>query len=281
MSYGFDDHVVSFAGIRFAVAGIILTAFLINRNILKTIKEHARLLVIMSVFNVFFGYVAFYYGIHFAGGAITSIIMGTSPLINVLLAHMIAKNDRLTIYKIASMVVALSGILLIVALGKGGKPLDSKAIMGVGLVLASILIQGTCVIKVKEYNKEISPVFLNAIQMLFGGILLYVVGVSTEGYKSIVGLPAGFYVSLGMLLIVSIFGFSFWFKALQQPNAKVSDINMTRLIDPILGAFISWTILQNETPNFYTILGIVVVVSSLIIYFKGELIVSRFFGQKE
>lgn len=280
MAYGFSDHIISFAGIRFAISGFILTAVLYNKQMWATIKAHSKLLGLLSVFNVFVGYVAFYYGIHFAGGAVTSIIMGTSPLINVFLAHMIAKNDRLNPYKIVSMVVALTGILLIIAMGKDGAPMDLKVILGIGLVLSSVIIQGVCVIKVKEYNREINPVFMNAIQMLFGGILLYVVGVTTEGYQTVIGLPFGFYICMILLFIVSIFGFSLWFKALQQPGAKVSDINMCRLIDPILGAFISWTILQNESPNPYTILGIVIVVSSLIIYFKGETILNKIRGVK-
>lgn len=280
MSYGFDNYVISFAGIRFGLSGIILTAVLYNKQMWATIKKHARLLAIMSLFNVFVGYVAFYYGVAYSGGAITSIVMGTSPLVNVFLAHMIAKDDKLNAYKIVSMAVALTGILLIVSMGKNGQPLDNKAILGVGLVLASIVIQCVCGIRVKEYDKEIDPVFLNAIQMLFGGILLYIVGVSAEGYQTIMGKPFGFYICMVLLLLVSIFAFSFWFRALQQPMAKVSDINMTRLIDPILGAFVSWTILQNEHPNIYTITGIVIVVSSLVIYFKGDVIMKRCFKKR-
>lgn len=280
MSYGFDDYVVSYAGIRFALSGIILTAVIYNREMWATIKKHARMLTIMSLFNVFLGYTTFYYGVALAGGAIAAIIIGTSPLINVLLAHIILKDDRLNVYKIVSLAVALTGVLLIVLMGKGGAPLDTMAIVGVLLVLVSIVIQGLCGIKVKQYDREIDPVFLNAIQMLFGGILLYAVGVSAEGYQTIMYKPFGFYICLVILLIVSIFAFSYWFKALQQPNAKVSDINMTRLMDPILGAVISWTILFDESPNLYTVGGIVIVVSSLVIYFKGEEIVNHYFRKR-
>lgn len=95
------------------------------------------------------------------------------------------------------------------------------------------------------------------------------VGLGTEGYHSFIGKPAGFYISLSILVFISVFAFSFWFIALQSKGAKVSDINMCRLINPILGAILSWIMLPGEYPTFSTVAGMIIIVSSLIIYFKG------------
>ena len=65
-----------------------------------------------------------------------------------------------------------------------------------------------------------------------GGLLIYMVGLGTEGYHSFIGKPARFYISLSILVFISVFAFSFWFIALQSKGAKVSDINMCRLIQP-------------------------------------------------
>lgn len=61
--------------------------------------------------------------------------------------------------------------------------------------------------------------------------------------------------------------------ALQSKGAKVSDINMCRLINPILGAVLSWIMLAGESPTFSTVAGMLIIVSSLVIYFKGAEIV--------
>lgn len=52
--------------------------------------------------------------------------MGMTPLINVLLAHLLASNDRLNVHKIISLIVSLIGLLLIVGMGSNGAPLDGK-----------------------------------------------------------------------------------------------------------------------------------------------------------
>ena len=218
---------------------------------------------------MFMGYTAFYFGVDFVSGAISSIIMGMTPLINVLLAHLLASNDRLNVHKIISLIVSLIGLLLIVGMGSNGAPLDWKGITGIVLLLLSIIFQGYSAISVSEDKGKVNPIFLNAVQMFFGGLLIYMVGLGTEGYHSFIGKPAGFYISLSILVFISVFAFSFWFIALQSKGAKVSDINMCRLINPILGAVLSWIMLPGEYPTFSTVAGMIIIVSSLIIYFKG------------
>lgn len=267
LSYDFSP--MNFAGIRFTTVGVILFAYTWHKGMWQEIRKHSRLFLNLILINMFMGYTAFYFGVDFVSGAISSIIMGMTPLINVLLAHLLASNDRLNIHKIVSLVVSFIGLMLIVGMGSDGEPLSWKGIIGIVLLLLSIIFQGYSAISVSEDKGKVNPIFLNAVQMFFGGLLIYVVGLSTEGYHSFIGKPGGFYVSLGILVFISVFAFSFWFIALQSKGTKVSDINMCRLINPILGAILSWSILPDEHPTFSTVAGMVIIVSSLIIYFKG------------
>lgn len=273
LSYDFTP--MNFAGLRFTVVGIILFAYTWHKGMWKEIKQHKKLFLNLILINMFMGYTAFYFGVDFVSGAISSIIMGMTPLINVLLAHLLASNDRLNIYKIVSLVVSLIGLVLIVGMGSDGEPLSWKGIAGVALLLLNIIFQGYSAISVSEDKGKVNPIFLNAVQMFFGGLLIYTVGVGSEGYQSFIGKPGGFYLSLGILIFISVFAFSFWFIALQSKGAKVSDINMCRLINPVLGALLSWLILPDEYPTFSTVAGMLIIVSSLVIYFKGPEIVRK------
>ena len=271
LSYDFTP--MNFAGLRFTAVGIILFAYTWHKGMWREILLHKRLFLNLIFVNMFLGYSAFYFGVDFVSGAISSIVMGMTPIINVLLAHLIAKNDKLNIYKVVSLIVSFAGLLLIIGMGNDGEPLDLKSICGIVLLLLNIILQGYSAISVSEDKGKVDPVFLNAVQMFFGGALIYGVGICTEGYHSFIGKPAGFYVSLGVLVFISVFAFSFWFMALQSRGAKVSDINMCRLINPILGAVLSWVMLAGEYPTITTVSGMLIIVCSLIIYFKGEIIV--------
>lgn len=273
LSYDFTP--MNFAGLRFTIVGIILFAYTWHAGMWLEIKAHRRLFLNLIFINMFLGYSAFYFGVDFVSGAISSIVMGMTPLINVLLAHLIATNDRLNRFKVISLLVSLAGLVLIVGTGNDGAPLTWKGITGILLLLANIILQGYSAISVSEEKGKINPVFLNAVQMFFGGLLIYGVGVASEGFHSFIGKPAGFYFCLGMLVFISVFAFSFWFIALQDKHSKVSDINMCRLINPILGAVLSWLMLAGEYPTFSTVAGMLIIVSSLIIYFKGKEIAEK------
>ena len=115
LSYDFSP--MNFAGIRFTTVGIILFAYTWHKGMWKEIRQHSKLFLNLILINMFMGYTAFYFGVDFVSGAISSIIMGMTPLINVLLAHLLASNDRLNIHKIISLIISLIGLLLIVGMG--------------------------------------------------------------------------------------------------------------------------------------------------------------------
>ena len=167
LSYDFSP--MNFAGLRFTVVGIILFAYTWHRGMWREIMQHRRLFGNLILINMFMGYTAFYFGVDFVSGAISSIVMGLTPLINVLLAHLVASNDRLNRYKVVSLAVSLAGLLLIVGTGSDGSPLDWRGIGGIVLLLACILFQGYSAISVSEDKGKVDPIFLNAVQMFFGG----------------------------------------------------------------------------------------------------------------
>lgn len=266
----YDMTPMNFAGLRFTSVGIILLAYTWHKGMWEEVRKNSKLFTLLTLVNIFLGYAAFYIGVNLVDGAISSIIMGTTPFVNIILSHIMTKNDKLNKHKVISILISLVGLLMIIGVKTGGYSINGIGLIGIGLLFMNIIFQGYSAIKVAEYKANIDPVFLNAVQMFFGGFLLYVTGVAIEGYKQFIGKPIGFYLSLGTLVFVSVFAFSFWFIALQDKNTKVSEVNMCRLINPILGAILSWIMLPDEVPTFNTVAGMIIIVFSLVFYFKGK-----------
>ena len=266
----YDMTPMNFAGLRFTSVGIILLAYTWHKGMWEEVRKNSKLFTLLILINVFLGYATFYIGVNLVDSAISSIIMGTTPFLNIILSHIMIKHDKLNKHKVISILISLVGLLMIIGVKSGGYSINGIGLIGIGLLFMSIIFQGYSAIKVAEYKANIDPIFLNAIQMFFGGFLLYVTGVAIEGYKQFIGKPIGFYISLGILVFISFFAFSFWFIALQDKNTKVSEVNMCRLINPILGAILSWIMLPDEVPTFNTVAGMIIIVFSLIFYFKGK-----------
>ena len=83
-----------FADSAFTTVGIILfRIYLAQRNVAE-IRQHSKLFLNLVLINMFMGYTAFLFWRGLCKRAISSIIMGMTPLINVLLAHLLASDDR-------------------------------------------------------------------------------------------------------------------------------------------------------------------------------------------
>lgn len=266
----YDMTPMNFAGLRFTSVGIILLAYTWHKGMWEEVRKNSKLFTLLILVNIFLGYASFYIGVNLVDGAISSIIMGTTPFVNIILSHIMTKHDKLNKHKVISILISLVGLLMIIGVKSEGYSINGIGLVGIGLLFMNIIFQGYSAIKVAEYKANIDPVFLNAVQMFFGGFLLYISGVAIEGYKQFIGKPIGFYLSLGTLVFVSVFAFSFWFIALQDKNTKVSEVNMCRLINPILGAVLSWIMLPDEVPTINTVAGMIIIVFSLVFYFKGK-----------
>ena len=270
-----DFSPVNFAGLRFTLVGTVLMIYTAHRGMWKEIRNNIRLFGMLILLNIFLGYATFYIGVDLVSADISSIIMGLTPLINVLLAHFLISTDRLTTRKTISLLVSLIGLSLIVGTGNNGSPLEPRGIIGIALLLLSILLQGYSAILVsgrRDNSRQdtTSPVFLNAVQMFFGGLMLYGAGVATEGFHPFWDKPAIFYTSLSILVLISIFAFSFWFVALRAGDTPVSDINMCRMVHPVIGAGMSWMLMADESPQIGTVSGMLIIMAALLIYFKVD-----------
>jgi drug/metabolite transporter (DMT)-like permease len=62
--------------------------------------------------------------------------------------------------------------------------------------------------------------------------------------------------------------FSIWFKLLQRPGVKVSELNLWKFITPVTGALLSWLLIKDEYPEWLTIAGMIIITISLIMYYR-------------
>ncbi len=266
LSYGIPP--ITFAGLRFSIVGVILILYTCRRGLWHQVRENKKLFTMIILLNIFLGYAFFYWGVDLVPSVISSIVMGLVPLINVLMAHFLANNDKIDRHKIISMSVSLIGLILVLDVG-GSQGLDWKGYLGVLCLLLCILSQGYASILVADSGVKIDPVFMNAVQMLFGGITLYAVGVGVHGHFDFFGQPTMFYGCLSTLVAVSLFAYNLWFMALQAGDTKVSEINICRLVTPTIGAILSWIMIPDEEPTVKVVMGMIILLGSMAYFFRG------------
>jgi drug/metabolite transporter (DMT)-like permease len=261
----------SFAGIRFMLAGILLVPFWLGKVSRSDFTKRSLLVILkVAMMQTFILYALFYYAITMVSGAVTSIIVGVSPIASTIVPHFVTHDDKLNKTKIYCMSIALTGVVLVVLGTKPWAVGGLSELLGIMLLLAGAVVSAFANIIVSEDKKSINPVFLNSIQIFLGGVMLFVISIPLEGIPKVSGLSWFFYSILAWLAFLSATAFSLWFYLLQHDNVKVSELNFWKFLIPVFGATLSWIILPGESPNIMTLGGMFFIAFAVYRINKGK-----------
>lgn len=255
------------SGFRFMLAGLLLLPLLLYQKvqIMQIIKQNWKFMSCFAFLQTFLQYGIFYLGLDRVPGAISSIVIGAGPLFVIVMAHFTMKGEKITPRKLFAVALALSGVLFI-SLTKGGNVDASNSFyVGVALLVVSNLMGSYTNIMVAKHKNQFSPILLTSFANFSGGVMLFFAGLLMEDMPTGT-LPPMFYLSLIWLSMIPATAFSIWYTLLQRKGVKVSDLNMWKFIIPIAGCALSWILLEDESPNVYSVWGIIVITISLQIY---------------
>jgi drug/metabolite transporter (DMT)-like permease len=139
-------------------------------------------------------------------------------------------------------------------------------LVGILLLVTGNLAGSYGNILVSKNRLGIAPVFLNAVQIFMGGVMILIVSFFFEEV-TIIAKPLPYYAALGWLSFLSAAAFSLWFIVLSRPEIKVSEINVWKFIIPLLGAILSWLIIANEGPGWNTISGMLLIALAILVMY--------------
>jgi drug/metabolite transporter (DMT)-like permease len=253
-------------GIRFVLAGLLLMPLAASAFLgMKWNRATLLTLGLAALFQTFLLYGLFTWGMSLARGAQSAIIVGASPLVAALLAHFLMPGDRLTARKGAVIAVGMAGVALISVASRPWQPAGFLEFGGLALLLASTTASALGNIIIARQKAPIHPVLLNSLQMFFGGALLMLLALSTEGVRPL-PLEPRFWGVLLCLALISAVGFSLWFRLLR--TVKVSELNLWKFIIPVAGAIFSWMFIPGESPDALSLIGMGCVGASILLFFR-------------
>ncbi len=256
----------AFAGIRFALSGIILLPFCGRpAAFFRTVSSNWKMILQLSFFQTFLLYGMFYVGMTLIPGALGAIVIGSGPLLSAVTAHFLMPDDTMTRAKSISIAIGLLGVAVI---SLSRQPWQATGLMEfVGVVL--LVLGGVCSafgnIIVARDEANVPPLILNAVQIFFGGVLLLVISLPLEGLPDL-NQPIRFYLILLWLSFLSAVAISIWFFLLKKPGVKVSELNLWKFLIPVGGAIFSWTFLPAESPEAAPVIGMICVAGAVLWY---------------
>ena len=261
------DTPLHFAGTRFIISGLMIFPFTVKPAVFfRMIREHWRIVAWVTCLQTLVNYTLFYLGMDLVPGALGAVIVGSQPLVTAIVAAMMHKEDKLTKGKIITIVFGISGVILISAGRQAFKLGSAVEMLGVVMILGANIATATSNVMVSLKSKGINPYVLSSTSLFAGGLIIYLFSLPVEGTPA-GPLPLEYWLDLLWLSFMSAFAFSLWFKLLQRPGVKVSELNLWKFIIPVVGAILSWILVPGENPEWLTITGMVIITASLILFF--------------
>jgi len=256
---------LQFAGIRFVLAGLMLLPVIYNfSKFRKEVAENFAYVLLIAFLQVILQYSLFYLGVNMVPASISAMIVGSSPLFVALVAHLSISGDRMDWIKTGSILLGILGVAVI-TLGRKSLPSGAEiALTGVILLLLNNLASGITNVVVAKKKQSISPMVLTSASLFIGGAFLTLISIPVEGLPKR-DFPAEYYIALAWLSFLSAAAITIWNTLLRRPTVKVSELNIWKFLIPVSGAILSWVILPDESPDWVSISGMVLIASSLFI----------------
>ncbi len=223
-----------FAGIRFAISGIIILTIAksVNRKFSVTKGVDWLYILVFSLMNTALHYAFFYIGLSHSQGARASILNSLGTFILVLLACMFFKSDKLTIKKIIGCVIGFAGVF---ALNFGNGDSGSFTMLGDGMIILNALCSAIAGLMTRGLGRRVDIFVGTGYSLTIGGVLLIIPSILIGG--TLPNITINGIIILSLLIVISSLGFTIYNKLLScNPVGKVAIFNS---FIPVVGVITS------------------------------------------
>lgn len=252
---------ILYAGYRFTLAGILSWCMtsIIERKAATIHKSSVPAICLQGLLQTTIQYLCFYIGLSYTTGAKGSVINGSNVFFSILAAHFLMKDEKISAKKTVGCLIGFMGIIAVNM--KDGNLLGDFSFMGEGMVLLCSVAYGISSTTLKLFSDKEKPGTIAAYQLMFGGVLLILLGILLGGHIE------GFELKTALLLLylsmTTTVSFYLWANLLKyNPVGKVTIFGFTI---PIFGTLFSSFFLHENVITLTNLLSLLLVSIGIII----------------
>src|ERR1043166_3891320 len=256
---------ISYAGIRFLIAIVVLFAVSLGRVRLLPLNAGDCVILAITGFLMF----AVNYGLLFWGelhvsSGLAAVLQATIPIFGMVFAHWMLPDEPIRIQKFAGSIIALGGVAIICA-----RLLNFNGLMafwgGLGISLGAAGAAFSNVV-LKRREIRLAPSMIAAWQMIFGAVPLLFAGFILEGSPTHFHWSA---TSIFCLFYLAVIGSALTFLLLYWllPRMTVTNLQTISLITPPGAIMLGWLIGGEKFPA-WSLVGAAFVLSGVWMIFR-------------
>lgn len=228
--------ILLFAGIRFVICGGVICVFSIikDKASYRPVKHSIFSILLSGVFAIILHYGFTYIGLELTDSSKTALIKQIGALFYVCFSFLFIKEDKPTAKKILAAAVGFLGIIALNISSAG----FSFSVGDLLILCASFCTVFSNVISKKVFEK-VSPITSTGVSQLFGGIVLFVIGMVMGGnvhFKLDISLWIMAYICAA-----SIVSYCIWFGIVK--NGELSKLFIIKFAEPVFACIFGALIL--------------------------------------
>lgn len=230
------SDILMFAGMRFFVCGVIVTALALLKGERIGGKKSASVFWIMlsGLFSTILHYSFTYVGLSLTESSKTAILKQSGALIYICVAFIFVKEERFSFNKLFGGIIGFLGVMA-VNFGKG------KIMFSLGdiLIIAASFCTVFANLAGKKAMRETGAILFTGVSQLFGGLALLIIG-ALGGAK----LPGISLYSAAVFLYIcfaSIAAYCLWYNIVSKN--ELSGLLIIKFAEPVFAAIFGWLLL--------------------------------------
>ncbi|MCA9635779.1 MAG: EamA family transporter [Myxococcales bacterium] len=265
---GLDGGMPPFLGaaLRFLIAALILIPIAWRRSpAIFRDREAWRLAALLGTLSFGVGYGCTYFGGLYVPSGLGSLTFGFFPFWVAVLAHFVL-GDRLSAGKLAAIALGIAGLGV---LYRGSlRELGPETMIGVGIITASVLIQGLPQVLIKRDGARIPTAFLSGVGMAFGCLVLAILAAIRGEWAQGIPTSAPVLLSIAYLAVFgSVATFLIFFALLRQLSATL--MALIAIITPPIALLLGFFV-RGEHLGLVTLSGGAMVLAGVLLFQRAE-----------
>ena len=243
---------IELSTIRFAIAGLLMLAIArVTGSSLGLVRW--KLLLVAAFFGIFAYNALVFVGLTLGPASDGALIVPTlNPVLTVLFATVLV-GERLTRNKLAGVVVATAGAIVVVVSAQSGTELSSQRLLSDLLMVGGAACWSVYATIGAITTRTGSPLGVTAVACLAGAAMLFPFGFLEKGYRDVPTWPATAWLDIAYLVVfATIIGFVLFYWAVRRFGAGLA--SMVSYLVPIFAVSQAVFIL-GERPTPIEIVG--------------------------
>lgn len=235
---------LTFAAIRFIISCAIIFVIIRIRGIqLPRARADWILLAITGILSFTLNYGLVFWGEQHISSGLAALLQATLPAFGLVFAHIHLPGERLSWAKIGGVVLGVCGVAVVFSnqLAVSG----TMALAGCVALILSAMFAAYSNVLVKAYGKNMDPAILAAGQMLFGLLLLLVVGLPLEGNPlRYHWTPMALIALLYLAVVGTVIAFLLYYWLVL--NMDVTKSMLIALVTPVVAVLLGMIVLDEQ-----------------------------------